>query len=651
MSIMGPAHGRVPSSQLLSPDPQLVPGRLPTGTLLVAEVRRLSRARLMGISSSPSSFLSTASAQQPPPPPPHQQQLPPDQLTPHPTHSLLLTSTDLITPQDALACRGPSSANLADSHFSTDRTPVPGSFNPNQLELATPSNKPARTPRVSSENTMLEDDTSSELSSELEIQHTPTAQSRIQSLLYVGSHSPSSRQSPSTKSRGNPLEKNALLDTAPDELLSTHHGQMPSSFVNLLALHNALEKALLLHLATQGANAAMTVVNSTPPTCPTETNTLTPPARDERMKTPEPDQQRSRRALSPEEEEDLFKTFRLESLVSWPVIKPIVERGSGKHFGERELAQLLWLWQNDPDDDSNEAQTTQVRKRKKTATPDMDEPLDHSSAQRDHVGEAKEQVGMGFIISRVRSLDPSGTMENKRLRYTYGLGLEIKARENRRMPTYSLQSPGKSNEFLESPSRSFRSASTENKSRKSPSRIKAKDVMNLVALWSSKSVDRKAEVARRLRSYWLSRSAEPGHPQSQGPPTSPSNLQRIAVPLGCLPKLDPTTHKLPTHPFNRPPSASSSQLPSLHQPDLKRHRLDLTRNSDRRHSPSPKRPKVNPHSRLPSSNTNDPNSTVPSISSPGSGSVQHRALSLLERIKAKEEKQANLINQQSPTRR
>ncbi|WAQ93065.1 hypothetical protein PtA15_18A121 [Puccinia triticina] len=484
----------------------------------------------------------------------------------------------------------------------------------------------------------------SDLSSELDIQHTPSAQSHIQSLLYAGCHSPSSRQSPSANARQNTLDGNAALDTAPDELLSTHHGQMPSSFATLLALHNALEKALLLHLATQGANAAMTVVNPTQPAGPPPTTAPRSPSRpDERMKTPEPDPRRSRRATTPEqEEEDMVKTFRLESLVSWPVIKPIVERGSGKHFGERELAQLLWLWQNDPDDQpDNEREDRQTRKRKPSATPDLDEqPLERSSSRSTHpdqLGEAKEQVGMGFIISRVRSLDPSGGMEQKRLRYTYGLGLEIKARENRPMPSYSLQSPGKTNEFLESPS------AAESRPRKSPSRIKAKDVMNLVALWSSKSVDRRAEVARRLRAYWLARSTTADHnPRATH---TPSALQRISVPLGVLPKLDQATQTHPTHPFTRPASASTSPHP---RSDLKRHRLDLTQNSH-----SPKRPKAHAHSRrLPSSSTpidslNAAAAPPSSLSQPGSGSVQHRALSLLERIKAKEDKQAALIHQQS----
>ncbi|WAQ87410.1 hypothetical protein PtA15_8A314 [Puccinia triticina] len=76
--------------------------------------------------------------------------------------------------------------------------------------------------------------------------------------------------------------------------------------------------------------------------------------------------------------------------------------------------------------------------------------------------------------------------------------------------------------ILESPSRSSRAPSAaESRPRKSPSRIKAKDVMNLVALWSSKSVDRKAEVARRLRAYWRARST-----------TDPTitNLELLTVP-------------------------------------------------------------------------------------------------------------------------
>lgn len=489
-------------------------------------------------------------------------------------------------------------------------------------DLLTPSKHP-------NSNTMPDEDSSSELSSDLEIHHTPTAQSRLRSLLYAGSNSPSSRLSPSSKLPGNHVKKSAMVDEAPEELLSTHHGQMPSSFANLLALHNALEKALLLHLATQGASAAMTIVNSSQSTCSPKRNNSRPPARDERMKTPEPDQQgSSRRDLNTEQEEDMVKTFRLESLVSWPVIKPIVERGSGKNFGEKELAQLLWLWQNDPDGDPIEKEKIKVGKRKDCGSTDVD-------TQHDHEGGAKEQVGMGFIISRVRSLDPTGSLEKKRLRYTYGLGLEIKARENRQMPSYSLESPGKTNEFLESPSRTC-TRGAENRPRKSPSKIKAKDVMNLVALWSSKSVDRKAEVARRLRSYWLHNSLDSSPQTCYITVPSPSRLQRICIPLATLPTLEQTTLAQPTHFFHSHPSPTSTSNPRA---DLKRHRLDLTRNFPS----SPKRKKLDPHPLISPSHSGAAN---PSLSNLGPGTVQHRALSLLERIKAKEEKQATLLQQQ-----
>jgi len=495
-----------------------------------------------------------------------------------------------------------------------------------QPDLLTPSKHPKS-------NTMPDEDSSSELSSDLEIHHTPTAQSRIHSLLYAGSHSPSYRLSPSSKPPGNHLEKSAMVDEAPEELLSTHHGQMPSSFANLLALHNALEKALLLHLATQGASAAMTIVNSSQSTCSPEENTSRPSARDERMKTPEPDQQgSSRRDLNSENEEDMVKTFRLESLVSWPVIKPIVERGSGKNFGEKELAQLLWLWQNDPDGDPLEKEKIKTGKRKECGSTDVGA---HNSTQHDHVGGAKEQVGMGFIVSRVRSLDPTGSLEKKRLRYTYGLGLEIKARENRQMPSYSLESPGKTNEFLESPSRTC-TRGAENRPRKSPSKIKAKDVMNLVALWSSKSVDRKAEVARRLRSFWLHNSLHSSPHTSRNTAPSPSRLQRICIPLATLPTLEQTTLAQPTHLFHNRPSPTSTSNPRT---DLKRHGLDLTRNSPS----SPKRKKLGPHPLISPSHSGAAN---PSLSNLGPGTVQHRALSLLERIKAKEERQATLLQQQ-----
>lgn len=336
---------------------------------------------------------------------------------------------------------------------------------------------------------MMEEDARSEISSDLEIQPpssslaTPRqrATSHIQTLLYARDSPGSTRKSPE------PSLKTEMSVPAPDIVRSTAAHELPYTYTNLLALHTAVERAILLHLATEGGGTVTSTTSS-----PRRT-----PSRRDRMRTPEPDEAR-------EGSGGPLKTFRLANFITWPSLRPIVERGSGKRFTETELAQLLWMWQGD-----------------------------ELSDQPEESGQGQVQRGMGFTISCVRALDPF-TLP-KRLRLTYGFGIEITARENPQLPSYTLCSPGQ-RLAPESPSRT-----------RSPGRRPCNG-MNVIALWSSQVEERKSEVARRLREHW--RVISSTHV------TTEVSAERLipALPMATLPSLvsaEPSCTSPPVSPVKK----------------------------------------------------------------------------------------------------
>lgn len=680
---------RVPSSQLLSPEPQRPTGP-PTGTRLVAEVKRTARARMMGIpalrrdyptvgelmssnkhSSAPtpvpgsghggsklnsnqhglSNCLTTPPprfnrrANRPRLPPSssalifpaltssnHSPSALPDFIPSHPTpvsspsqtleprlmsplservpRALSAHSKDLITPQADIPVSGltpprlqiPSVMRL---HHAI-QAPIKSRTSIGHIRLLSPDR-----PKLREEEKEKDKDkgTEEDVDSSSDLEITPTASTpphrpSAEILLYSRDSPRSRRYSPSAV-HGNLSQENASSRTPLASTLSREIEDVPIDFASLLSLHSALERALLLHLATEGGGAAMKVISRAPALTSPPVPTKNLFSQQDRMKTPEPEEFRP--PTGPADLTDGFKTFRLENLVSWPVVRPIVERGSGKRFGPRELAQLLWLWQNDPSDDQ----------KPRSCYPTDPVPVTEG-----------EQTGMGFIISRVRVL--KGGALKKQLSYTYGIGIEINVRENPQLPTYSLQSPSKS-VLSESPTRP---------PRRSPTALR--EGMNLIALWSSRADERKAEIGRRLHAHWLSQNK----PLSGDNNASPVDK---LIPLAALPCLNP----------GKPRVKQSNQAPLVVRPipfpshDSHNKRvLPKDALSSREKSPlicseqrCAKRPRqqLDSHSKLISGDRTSASDSCLIRSSRESAviltnatSTERRALSLMERIKAKE---------------
>lgn len=96
--------------------------------------------------------------------------------------------------------------------------------------------------------------------------------------------------------------------------LSPFNAPLPEHYQTLLNLHTAFERALMLHLTTEGKGGriASAVSGSTSDFSSTQ-------------------------------------RIRLENLATFNALRPMVERGSGRRFSQVEFAQLVWLWQSTPD--------------------------------------------------------------------------------------------------------------------------------------------------------------------------------------------------------------------------------------------------------------------------------------------------------------
>lgn len=93
--------------------------------------------------------------------------------------------------------------------------------------------------------------------------------------------------------------------------LTSSNAPLPESYNNLLTLHTAFERALMLHLTTEGRGGRIA-------------------------------------SAVAEMDESTSKRIRLENLATYTQLRPMVERGSGKRFGAKEFSQLLWLWNDTP---------------------------------------------------------------------------------------------------------------------------------------------------------------------------------------------------------------------------------------------------------------------------------------------------------------
>ncbi|KAJ9474464.1 CDT1_C domain-containing protein [Pseudozyma hubeiensis] len=287
-----------------------------------------------------------------------------------------------------------------------------------------------------------------------------------------------------------PQSKHALASDLP----------LPSFYLSLLSLHVALEHALVVHLATAGC-ASATLESSAQSSDDEHSDSERSAVKTETKRT---------------------RTVRLPNLISYTALRPLVERSGGRRLGPTELKRLASVW--------------------------VDFQRSSTNQQESSVDEDEEVRGLGFIISKTRSMDPR--TGRRALDWGIGIELEIKRTVRPRTPLTQVNFGGvevqsspvlpsssegfdesvlgtpkmpsrattpplserklrspfmqSSSPLLSSPRRKLRAASptplaSSPKTRSSVSSAKAREGMSVVAMWNNGLETRKAEVGRRLR--------------------------------------------------------------------------------------------------------------------------------------------------------
>lgn len=237
---------------------------------------------------------------------------------------------------------------------------------------------------------------------------------------------------------------------------------LPEHYTALLALHSAVERALLLHLATEGSRAGALVASSScsggegPPSASSS----------------------SRPSLGPDEVQ-----VDLPNLVTYTQIKAVVERGAGKRFGPLELGQLVWLWEGGLDGPF--ASEAELSARDAAA-----------GSAANLLGSKNRRGGLSLSVSATRQLDKN---TGKRV-YTWGLGLDLRLKANVQLPAFEVLD-GSSTTAPRTPARSAKSdassSGTGSPASAAAHRLKRQG-MSVLPLWSSKAESRKREMRRRL---------------------------------------------------------------------------------------------------------------------------------------------------------
>lgn len=181
---------------------------------------------------------------------------------------------------------------------------------------------------------------------------------------------PSSRH----RAKGNDLEDPEVTPKASASasfVSAKPRAKLPDHLQTLLTLHHAFNIAISLHLATQ------------PPVLPPHSADAT--------------------------------SVRLPNLTNLLTLKGAVERGSGRRFGQAELARLAWLYAWDGESLPKE---------------DKDDEDDNPFLDKPKVNPSEPVSGLSYLITATRTLDPTG-----RKVHTLGIGLEldIEAGETRQL--------------------------------------------------------------------------------------------------------------------------------------------------------------------------------------------------------------------------
>lgn len=143
--------------------------------------------------------------------------------------------------------------------------------------------------------------------SDLEISPTKRDQSLFSSASPFASPSKLNRARRSSAAH---QRQRSLIDTAAVDL--------PPAFNNILILHSALERAIMLHISTEGKAGLIASAVAHASSSSNHNNS---------------------------------STYRVDipNLAPFTALRPVVERGSGLRFDSKALSQLLWVWQTASD--------------------------------------------------------------------------------------------------------------------------------------------------------------------------------------------------------------------------------------------------------------------------------------------------------------
>ncbi|GJN90511.1 hypothetical protein Rhopal_003522-T1 [Rhodotorula paludigena] len=181
---------------------------------------------------------------------------------------------------------------------------------------------------------------------------------------------------PTSAALASPSSPALGLPFAPSPRRGSTAPPLSPPLASLLALHSAVERALILHLSTSGSSLASTISDTRPSSS-------------------------SSSAFSSTDYPATEATVRMPNLIDLPTLSRLLE-STGKRFDESALRRLVWAWQGAS-------------------------PSSTSLPAADEVG------GLGFVVSRARCAAPGG-----RVAATYGLGIAVAVRANPQLPKLEL---------------------------------------------------------------------------------------------------------------------------------------------------------------------------------------------------------------------
>ncbi|KAK9895620.1 hypothetical protein P389DRAFT_66913 [Cystobasidium minutum MCA 4210] len=368
---------------------------------------------------------------------------------------------------------------------------------------------------------------------------------------------------------------------------------LPQHYTALLNLHAAVERALLLHLATEGSRACSAAV-AAPDSGSSASDNL---------------------------------VVDLPNLATFTGIRAVVERGANKRFGPTELAQLVWLWEGA----LNGPQASE----------------DVFSSSRSSKNKDGRRGGLSMTVAPARELDRN---TGKRV-HTWGIGIHLELKQNVQLP--ALEVVGSS----PSPSKQAQELST-------PPNLKRVG-MSVLPLWSSKAEDRREELRRRLGECVIkahedfssgsalgsavSKKPTPGTTDDGIilPPTPPASHSKKGasaisqgpfvkgfildalppIPAATLPPLGPSS----TASLSAPALSTSNGIANADVADIAKEEKTATLPSTRDTSSRPAKALTEERRQLLLNGSKEQKQKAP---------AEQRAMSLLDRIKAKEAAQA-----------